>query len=72
MDHATQTMIDNLHKNTGKSLDEWIAIVDGLKLQKHGEILKFLKEGHGFSHGFDNLIAHKALKYDACSAENQD
>ncbi len=72
MDQATQTMIDNLHKNTGKSLDEWIAIVDGQKLQKHGEILKFLKEGHGFSHGFANLIAHKALKSDAGSAEDQE
>ncbi|MBE2256837.1 MAG: DUF4287 domain-containing protein, partial [Ignavibacteria bacterium] len=27
MDKATQTMIDNLKKNTGKSLEDWISIV---------------------------------------------
>ena len=72
MDQATQTMIDNLQKNSGKSLDEWIAIVTKEKLQKHGEILKFLKESHGFTHGFANLVAHKALKSDAGSADDQD
>lgn len=72
MDAGTQTMIDNLHKNTGKTLEEWIALVQKENLQKHGEILKFLKEKHGFSHGFANLVAHKALKTDAGSAENQD
>jgi predicted transport protein len=39
---------------------------------KHGEIMKFLKEEHGHSHGFANLIAHKAKGSDAGSAENQD
>lgn len=72
MDQATQTMIDNLHKNTGKTLDEWIAVVAQEKLQKHGEILKFLKEKHAFTHGFANLVAHKALKSDAGSADDQD
>jgi predicted transport protein len=72
LDQATQTMIDNLLKNTGKSLEDWIGIVREQKLQKHGDILKFLKETHGFSHGFANLVAHKALKTDAGSAENQD
>ncbi|OOG77032.1 DUF5655 domain-containing protein [Algoriphagus sp. A40] len=72
MDQATQTMIDNLQKNTGKSLEDWIGIVEKAKLQKHGEILKFLKENHGFTHGFANLVAHKALKSDAGSADDQD
>lgn len=70
MDAATQTMIDNLQKNTGKSLEEWIAIVQKQNLGKHGEILKFLKSEHGFTHGFANLVAHKALKSDAGSAED--
>lgn len=72
MDAATQTMIENLQKNTGKSLEEWIDIVQSEKLVKHGEILKLLREKHGFSHGFANLVAHKALKTDAGSAENKD
>lgn len=71
MDKATQTMIDNLHKNTGKSLEQWIAIVKSQNFVKHGEIVKFLKEQHEFTHGFANLVAHKANESDAGSAENQ-
>ncbi|MCC6549019.1 MAG: DUF4287 domain-containing protein [Ignavibacteriaceae bacterium] len=72
MDKATLTMIENLQKNTGKSLEEWISIVQKENFTKHGEILKFLKETHGLTHGFANLIAHKSRGSDAESAENQD
>lgn len=40
MEPAEQTMLDNLLKNTGKSLDEWVVIVKKENFQKHGEILK--------------------------------
>jgi predicted transport protein len=65
-------MIDNLHKNTGKTLEQWIEIVKSQNFAKHGEIIKHLKETHGLTHGFANLIAHKAKGSDAGSAENQD
>jgi predicted transport protein len=71
MEKAAQTMIDNLHKNTGKTLEQWIEIVKAQNFEKHGEIMKFLKEEHGHSHGFANLIAHKAKGSDAGSVENQ-
>ena len=54
---AAQKMIENLEKNTGKSLDEWVAIARASGLEKHGEIVKFLKTEHGFTHGFANLVA---------------
>lgn len=72
MDKATQTMIDNVFKNTGKTLEQWIEIVKKENFEKHGEIIKFLKEQHGFTHGFANLVAHKAKSSDAGSAENTD
>jgi len=72
LDKATQTMIDNLHKNTGKTLEQWIEIVKRENFIKHGEIIKFLKEQHNLTHGFANLIAHKAKGSDAGSANNQD
>lgn len=72
MDQATQTMIDNLEKNTGKSLDQWVAIVQKEELKKHGEIIKFLKTEHAFTHGFANLVAHKTLKSDAGSVSDTD
>jgi predicted transport protein len=72
MDKGTQTMIENLHKNTGKTLEQWTEIVNSQKLAKHGEIINFLKDTHGLTHGFANLIAHKAKGSDAGSAENLD
>ncbi|NTW25573.1 MAG: DUF4287 domain-containing protein [Lentimicrobium sp.] len=71
MDPAEKTMIDNLSKNTGKTLEQWIGIVDAKNLARHGEIIQFLKDDHGFSHGFANLVAHKARKSDAGSATDQ-
>jgi hypothetical protein len=70
MDKALKTMIDNLHKNTGKTLEQWIEIVNKQNFAKHGEIIKFLKEKHSFSHGFANLVALKSKKSDAGSAED--
>jgi predicted transport protein len=72
MNTPEQTMIDNLLKNTGKSLEQWITIVQKEKFAKHGEIIKFLKEEHEFTHGFANLVAHKSKGSDAGSIENKD
>lgn len=71
MDKATQTMIENLYKNTGKTLEQWIGIVKNQPIAKHSEIIKVLKEQHKFTHGFANLVAHKANETDAGSVENQ-
>lgn len=72
MDEAANKMIENLQKNTGKSIDEWIEIVKTSGAVKHGEIIKFLKGEHGFTHGFANLVAHKSKGSDAGSAKNPD
>ena len=66
------TMFQNLKEKTGKSINEWIEIVKKTKLEKHKEIIDYLKANHGFTHGFANLVAHKARKSDAGSVENQD
>lgn len=55
-----QTMINNLKAKTGKDLKAWIQIVKESGLEKHGQIIKLLKTEHGITHGFANLIAHKA------------
>lgn len=72
MEQAEITMLENLRKNTGKSLEEWIEIVNKEKFEKHGEIIKYLKEKHGFSHGFANMVAHKAKSSDSGSKDNKD
>lgn len=56
MDKALQTMIDNMPKKTGKSLQDWKALLKKQSFSKHGEAMKFLKEEHNVTHGFANTI----------------
>jgi predicted transport protein len=72
MDKATMTMIDNLEKNTGKSLEFWIDLVKSQNFSKHGEAMKFLKETHGFTHGYANLVVHKSKGSDAESVDDKE
>lgn len=60
-EEATQTMIENLKKNTGKTLEQWVKIAQSSKLAKHGAIVKFLKDEHELGHGYANLVAMKSL-----------
>ena len=69
---AKQTMIDNLPKNTGKSLEEWMQILKGINFSKHGEIVKFLKEEHSVTHGYANMLAHHLRGSGSDMVENQD
>lgn len=64
IDQAIQTMIQNLKEKTGKSLEDWVKIAKASKLEKHGEVVKFLKTEHGLGHGYANLVAH-TLKGDS-------
>ncbi len=70
VEDATQSMIANLKEKTGKSLDQWVKIAKDSKLTKHGEIVKHLKEEHGLTHGYANLVVHTALQSSAGAAEN--
>jgi len=60
VEQATATMIRNLHEKTGRPLEEWVGIARALGARKHGEIVKHLKEKHGLTHGYANLVAHSA------------
>lgn len=66
------TMIRNLEEKTGKPFSHWIDVVRKSGLVKHGEIVKMLKTDHEFTHGYANLVAHKAKQSDAGSAEDAD
>ncbi len=71
IDKALQTQIDNIEKSSGKKLKEWITIVNKSGFEKHGELLKFLKEKHGFTHGNANMVVHYAKKSHAGAADNE-
>ena len=68
MDEATMTMVRNLEEKTGKKFAAWLGIVKKSGLETHGQIVKMLKSDHGLTHGYANLVAHKALESDAGSA----
>ncbi len=57
MDDATKKLIDSLPEKTGRSLEQWSSILDQTGLEKHGQMLAFLKTEHGVTHGFANSIA---------------
>ena len=59
---AAKAMIANLPKKTGKSLEQWLAVAAPWLPAKHGEIRSRLKEEHGLTHGYANLIASCALE----------
>jgi len=44
MDKALQTMIDNMPEKTGKSLEQWKALLAKKSLLKHSESVNFLKK----------------------------
>ena len=53
-------MVASLQEKTGRSLEEWQVLIAERGLQKHGDIMTFLKGEHGVSHGFANQIALRA------------
>ncbi len=52
-------MVANLGEKTGKNIAEWKAILSKTGLEKHGEMVKFLKSEYSIGHGFANLIVHE-------------
>ncbi len=60
-------MEKGLLENTGKTLEQWVSIIDQSKRQKYKEIMELLKSEHGLSYGFANFIALKYNKSDAGS-----
>ena len=70
IDKAIQTQLANIEKNTGKKLDQWVSIVNKSGYQKHGELVKFLKEKYGFTYGNANTIVHFAKQSHAGAADN--
>jgi len=66
------TMIARLPELTGRSLEEWLPVVKASGLTAHGQVVKLLKAEYAVSHGYANLIAHKALRSDAASVGSGD
>lgn len=52
--------IGNIERTTGRSLAEWTELINASHIEKHGQLVAWLKAEHGMSHGNANLLTIKA------------
>ena len=52
-----QEFIDGLQGSTGKSLADWVIVVDGFSSKKRNEVIEWLKGVHNFNHMQASLLA---------------
>ena len=62
LDDAIRTQARHIEQSTGRSMDEWVALVKASGKERHTDILAWLKAEHGFSHGNANLVALTAKR----------
>jgi len=60
VDDAVQSQVRNIEQATGRSMDEWVALVKASG--RHTDILAWLKAAHGVSYGNANLVAQIAKR----------
>ncbi|MDZ4121643.1 MAG: DUF5655 domain-containing protein [Candidatus Cloacimonadaceae bacterium] len=57
---AWQSMMKNLQERTGKSMAEWIEIIESQALTRTSEKVDYLKKAYGLGHGYAGLIIYQA------------
>lgn len=62
IDKAAQTQLANIEKRTGKTLKQLFAVLKKSGLEKHGELVKMLKQDLGMGHGDANTLVHTFRK----------
>ena len=72
VDEQIANQVANIEKSTGKSLDEWVAIVRASGIEKHAQAVAMLKSEHGMGHGNANLIVIKTREADAGGPASED
>jgi hypothetical protein len=72
VDDAMQSAIRNLEEKTGKSMAEWSAICRSSGLEKHGQLVAFLKAEHGLTHGYANMVALRAREQSSFQVADDD
>jgi hypothetical protein len=61
VEQGLQSQLRNIETQYGRSIPEWIAIINASGREKHGEIVAWLKADYGLPHGAANRLALVAL-----------
>src|SRR5262245_29986690 len=61
VEEGLRTQLRNIEASTGRSIPDWIALINASGRSKHGEIVTWLKREYGLSHGTANRLAIVAL-----------
>jgi len=56
-EQSVAAQLRTIEQSTGRSVAEWAAAVQAAGLERHGEILAWLKAEHGLTHGNANGLA---------------
>ena len=63
-DEMALSMRENIEAKTGEKESHWFDVLAHSSLEKHGQMVKLLKEQHNVTHGFANLIVSDFLNKD--------
>lgn len=72
MTDQVNTMFANLETKTGHDRAFWLKAVADCGLEKHGQIIAYLKSEFGIGHGYANTIVHIARETSSFGADADD
>jgi hypothetical protein len=61
VEQGLASQLRNIETTYGRSIDEWIAVIEASGLTRHGDIVRMLKVDHGLTHGAANRVALVAI-----------
>jgi hypothetical protein len=67
VEEGLRAQLRNIETSTGRSIPEWVALIQASGLTRHGEIVAWLKNEYQLPHGAANRLAIVALNPTAAS-----
>jgi Domain of unknown function (DUF5655)/Domain of unknown function (DUF4287) len=61
VEQGLRSQVRNIETTYGRSIDDWIALIDASGLTRHGDIVRMLKTDYGLTHGAANRVALVAI-----------
>jgi len=72
VEQGLRSQIQNIEAKYGRSIDDWVELIQASGRTRHGEIVAMLKTEYGLSHGAANRVALVAMDALAPKAETTD